>query len=342
MERTWLIVACSLSLTLAACGSVEFQADPNEKKSSSRSAFVFELSPGGEIITVQTGDTVSELAERYDATARQIIIINNIRPPYQIQSGQRLRLPPSQRLYRVQEGDSLSGIAAKFRVNSEEIAVINFLPPPYRLNEGDWLGIPLSDRENLGQNKDLLSGQKKSSKNLKSDSVIVTTEDLEPLSLGREPLVSSKKAIVSKRERKLGASVEKAAKASGLEKEFLTPLDGPVISDFGSQADGRRNDGINISAPRGAPVRSVQDGEVIYSGDALQGYGNLVLIKHRDGYVSAYAHMESILAKRGVTVSKGQTIGTVGSSGGVPSPQLHFELRKNNVAIDPAALFPKR
>lgn len=342
MERTRLIIACSLSLTLAACGSVEFQADPNEKKSSSRSAFVFELSPGGEIITVQTGDTVSELAERYDATARQIIIINNIRPPYQIQSGQKLRLPASQRLYRVQEGDSLSGIAAKFKINSEEIAVINFLPPPYRLNEGDWLGIPLSDREKLLQNNNLLSGQKKSSKNLKSDSVIVTTEDLEPLSQGRKPLVSSKKAIVSKRERKLGASVEKAAKASGLEKEFLTPLDGPVISDFGSQADGRRNDGINISAPKGAPVRSVQDGEVIYSGDALQGYGNLVLIKHRDGYVSAYAHMESILAKRGVMVSKGQTIGTVGSSGGVPSPQLHFELRKNNVAIDPAALFPKR
>ena len=342
MECTRLIIACSLSLTLAACGSVEFQADPNEKKSSSRSAFVFELSPGGEIITVQTGDTVSELAERYDATARQIIIINNIRPPYQIKSGQKLRLPPSQRLYRVQEGDSLSGIAAKFKINSEEIAVINFLPPPYRLNEGDWLGIPLSDREKLLQNNNLLSGQKKSSKNLKSDSVIVTTEDLEPLSLGRKPLVSSKKAIVSKGERKLGASFEKAAKSSGLEKEFLSPLDGPVISDFGSQADGRRNDGINISAPKGAPVRSVQDGEVIYSGDALQGYGNLVLIKHRDGYVSAYAHMESILAKRGVTVSKGQTIGTVGSSGGVPSPQLHFELRKNNVAIDPAALFPKR
>jgi len=342
MDCTRLIIACSLSLTLAACGSVEFQADPNERKSSSRSAFVFELSPGGEIITVQTGDTVSELAERYDATARQIIIINNIRPPYQIQSGQKLRLPPSQRLYRVQEGDSLSGIAAKFKVNSEEIAVINFLPPPYRLNQGDWLGIPLSDREKPLQNKELLSGERKSSKNLKSDSIIVTTEDLKPLSLGREPLVSSKKAIVSKPERRLGASVERAAKASGLEKEFLTPLDGPVISDFGSQADGRRNDGINISAPKGAPVRSVQDGEVIYSGDALQGYGNLVLIKHRDGYVSAYAHMESILAKRGVTVSKGQTIGTVGSSGGVPSPQLHFELRKNNVAIDPAALFPKR
>ena len=342
MECSRLIIACSLSLSLVACGSVEFQADPNERKPSSRSAFVFELSPGGETITVQTGDTVSELAERYDATARQIIIINNIRPPYQIQSGQRLRLPPSQRLYRVQEGDSLSGIATKFGVNSEEIAVINFLPPPYRLNEGDWLGIPLSDRENLSQNKDLLSGQKKSSKNLKSDSVIVTTEDLKPLSLGRKPPVSSKKAIVSKPERKFESSSERATKASGLEKEFLTPLDGPVISDFGSQADGRRNDGINISAPRGAPVRSVQDGEVIYSGDALQGYGNLVLIKHRDGYVSAYAHMESILAKRGVTVSKGQTIGTVGSSGGVPSPQLHFELRKNNVAIDPAALFPSR
>ncbi|MEQ9121657.1 MAG: M23 family metallopeptidase, partial [Alphaproteobacteria bacterium] len=121
----------------------------------------------------------------------------------------------------------------------------------------------------------------------------------------------------------------------GIRGGFLAPIDGPVIAGFGSQEDGRRNDGVNVAAPRGAPVRAAADGEVVYAGDALQGYGNLILVRHGDGWVTAYAHLDSILAKRGETVKRGQTIGSVGSSGGVGAPQLHFEMRQNNKAVDP-------
>ena len=126
-----------------------------------------------------------------------------------------------------------------------------------------------------------------------------------------------------------------AVASPGRRGGFLAPIDGPVVAKFGSQADGRRNDGVNIAAPRGAPVRAAADGEVVYAGDALQGYGNLILVRHSDGWVTAYAHLDRILARRGERVARGQSIGAVGSTGGVSAPQLHFEMRKDNKAVDP-------
>ena len=98
---------------------------------------------------------------------------------------------------------------------------------------------------------------------------------------------------------------------------------------------GRRNDGINIAAPRGAPVRAVDGGIVAYAGNQLRGYGNLVLIKHPDGLISAYAHCEQLLVQRGEHVARGQVIAKVGETGGVAQPQLHFELRQGDRAVDP-------
>ena len=108
-----------------------------------------------------------------------------------------------------------------------------------------------------------------------------------------------------------------------------------MISSFGSKSKGLRNDGINIAAPRGAPVVAAENGVVVYAGNELRGFGNLVLIKHAGGWVSAYAHNDRLLVRRGDKVRKGQRIALVGSTGGVTSPQLHFELRKGKRARDP-------
>ena len=110
---------------------------------------------------------------------------------------------------------------------------------------------------------------------------------------------------------------------------------GRVISSFGAKSKGLRNDGINIAAPRGTPVRAAENGVVVYAGNELRGFGNLVLIKHSGGWVSAYAHNEDLAVRRGDKVRKGQRIARVGSSGGVTTPQLHFELRKGKRARDP-------
>jgi murein DD-endopeptidase MepM/ murein hydrolase activator NlpD len=121
---------------------------------------------------------------------------------------------------------------------------------------------------------------------------------------------------------------------------FQWPLVGPVVAEFGSRQDGTRYDGINIAAPRGTPVRAAENGTVAYAGNELRGYGNLILISHAGGWVTAYAHTDRILVSRGDQVSVGQTIATVGSSGSVAESQLHFEIRQGSEAVDPREHLP--
>lgn len=116
---------------------------------------------------------------------------------------------------------------------------------------------------------------------------------------------------------------------------FQWPLRGAILSDFGPKPGGLHNDGINISASRGASVVSADNGVVAYAGNELRGFGNLLLIRHADGWMTAYAHLDDMLVERGAKVTRGQKIGTVGSTGNVSSPQLHFEVRRGNRAIDP-------
>jgi len=119
---------------------------------------------------------------------------------------------------------------------------------------------------------------------------------------------------------------------------FVWPMAGRVISDFGVSGNGQRNDGINIAAPLGTPIRAAASGTISYAGNELKGYGNLILIKHDDGYVTAYAHAESIVVNRGDTVSKGQIIAYAGATGDVSTPQLHFEIRHGVQPVNPRTL----
>lgn len=123
------------------------------------------------------------------------------------------------------------------------------------------------------------------------------------------------------------------ARAGG---RFLWPVRGHILSDFGNKPDGSQNDGINIAAPEGTPVLAADNGVVAYAGNELRGFGNLLLIRHADGWVTAYAHLEKILVQRGATVTRGEKIGLVGASGGVGTPQLHFEIRKGSTPVNPA------
>ena len=116
---------------------------------------------------------------------------------------------------------------------------------------------------------------------------------------------------------------------------FLWPVSGKVVSTFGSKGSGLHNDGINIEAPRGTPIRAAENGVVAYAGNEIRGFGNMLLIKHEDGWITAYAHADSLLVKRGDKVKKGDMIARVGSTGTVDRPQLHFEMRKGKRAVDP-------
>jgi protein-L-isoaspartate(D-aspartate) O-methyltransferase len=132
------------------------------------------------------------------------------------------------------------------------------------------------------------------------------------------------------------ASIDDAVdEASSDGKSFRWPVRGRIISGFGTKPNGEKNDGINLAVPEGTSVKAAEGGTVIYAGNELEGYGNLVLVRHADGWVSAYAHNKEILVKRGDQVRRGQTVGYAGMTGSVTSPQVHFELRKGAKPVNP-------
>ena len=123
---------------------------------------------------------------------------------------------------------------------------------------------------------------------------------------------------------------------------FVWPVSGEIISNFGGPANGERNDGINIATPLGTPIHAAASGTITYSGNELKDYGNLVLIKHEDGYVTAYAHADRLIVARGDVVSRGQVIGYAGQTGDVSTPQLHFEIRHDTQPVNPKPLLMAR
>ena len=135
---------------------------------------------------------------------------------------------------------------------------------------------------------------------------------------------------------------EPGQKDIGNAPTFVWPVSGRVISDFGAASNGERNDGINIAMLQGAPIKAAAGGTVSYSGDELKDYGNLLLIRHDGGYVTAYAHADRLLVQRGDVVTKGQVIAYAGHTGDVSTPQLHFEIRKGTTPVDPDSLLSQR
>jgi murein DD-endopeptidase MepM/ murein hydrolase activator NlpD len=122
---------------------------------------------------------------------------------------------------------------------------------------------------------------------------------------------------------------------TGASSSFRWPVKGRVIQGFGPKSGGGQNDGINVAVPEGTPIKAAEDGVVAYAGSELKGYGNLVLVRHSNGFVTAYAHASELNVKKGETIKRGQVIGKAGQTGNVSSPQLHFEVRKGATPVDP-------
>ncbi len=127
----------------------------------------------------------------------------------------------------------------------------------------------------------------------------------------------------------------KLAEGTGARPKFRWPANGRIIAGYGLTTNGQQNDGINIALPENTPVKAAEDGVVAYAGNELKGYGNLILVRHANGYVTAYAHAKELLVKRGDQVKRGQVIARSGQTGNVNAPQLHFEIRKGVSPLDP-------
>ena len=265
---------------------------------------------------VSGGETVYDIARLKRLSAESIIATNNLRPPYDLTPGQILILP-AQQLYTVLKGDTLYGIARDLNVSSSALVKSNRLQPPYMIYAGQQLVIP-------GKKLRQKPATQIASSDTPSARGSVQVRPLQPTS-DREAPPSTPAAATP-----LPAPGPLAGGG-----RFLWPVEGRIMSGFGPQAKGQHNDGIKISVAEGTPVRATDNGVVAYSGDALRGYGNLLLIKHAGGWISAYAHNSRLLVKRGDRVQRGQVIAKSGQSGNVASPQLHFELRRGRKAVDP-------
>ena len=273
--------------------------------------------------TVSEGETLWTISQRYNIVMRDIAASNTLRPPFILRTGQRLRLPPP-REYQVRRGDTLYAVSRIFGVSISELASLNDLQAPYAIHTGQILRLPSATARNAA---------------VQTASASIVTPGRKPVRAavqgGADDTVSSpsaqKTASVSKPRTKMTAKTPK--RSSG---KFLKPVEGPVVSSYGPKKNGLHNDGINIKAPKGTPVRAAENGVVVYAGNELKGSGNLVLVRHDSGWMSAYAHMDRILIKRGAVVARGQSIGTVGQTGSVDQPQLHFEIRRGTEAINPA------
>ena len=222
--------------------------------------------------------------------------------------------------YTVRSGDTLSEIAESYSLSDTQLVAYNRLGDPDRIYPGQVLRIP------------------RDSYRVASTSPAPRPYYAPRRAVHHEPRYEKRYARRAEpKPRPAPQRVEEAQAYSG-PLHFIWPVAGHVISSFGETANGGRNDGINISATVGEPIRAAAAGNVIYAGNELKGYGNLVLIRHEDGYVTAYAHAERIAVVRGTHVKKGEVIGYAGSTGDVTRPQLHFEIRRGVRPVDPKPL----
>ncbi len=283
------------------------------------------LPPGGRY-RVQPGDTLYGIARRFGLPVQSIVQRNGLAPPYRLSPGQELQLP-AQRVHRVQPGDTLYSLSRQYNVERSQLAAVNDLQAPYSLSVGQSLAIPATGPAPAGQLAMVPAAAPRGAQ--PAPTPRAAPQPPQPQAAQPQPAALPTQPPDP-------PPVPPTANGLG----FLWPTQGRVIAEFGAQGDGRHNDGINIAAPRGAPVVAAERGEVVYAGNELRGFGNLLLIRHENGWVTAYAHNSSLLVSKGERVSRGQVIARVGRSGNVDRPQLHFEIRKGSRAVDPRELLP--
>ncbi len=222
----------------------------------------------------------------------------------------------------VRPGDTLSQIAERHRVSAEDIVAMNNITNPDHIISGDQLYVPAY-------------GVGRTAMDAAPPTPRATTQRASTQSTQTRQASYQPKTSRAARRQTPGSSPRAAPSTSA---RFQWPIRGRVISNYGTGANGERNDGINIAAARGTPFRAAEAGTVSYVGNELRGFGNLLLIKHDNGFVTAYAHADRINVTRGQRVEAGQFVGQLGATGDVSEPQLHFEIRQGTKPVNPTAL----
>jgi murein DD-endopeptidase MepM/ murein hydrolase activator NlpD len=322
---------------------------------------------GGTAISVGPNETIDVLANRYGVPAGAIAQANGISTTTPIYPGQRLviprynyagassaaapapaakplpprapalasapRLAPAQhagKMHIVQPGETLSKIAAMYGKPLAEVAAANNIPPYKQVRMGERIVIP-----GVAANAAPQAAAVAAAPRVSPPQTQTQPQSQPQRVVAAEPATNSARIVTPAAEQPAPQTPAAEAEPMGNGPGFRWPVRGRVIAGFGPKPTGQQNDGINLAVPEGTPIKAADDGVVAYAGNELKGYGNLVLLRHSNGLVTAYAHASELLVKRGDTIKRGQVIAKSGQTGNVSSPQLHFEVRKGTTPVDP-------
>ena len=332
---------------------------------------VRQVKSGG--IRVEEGMTLYSIARANGMTVSRLAEANGISPPYSVHAGQIIKIPgvakpqapqtvlklqkpaaepavemaddepeaqpvkikkPAAKVgasHVVKTGDTLFSLGRKFGVHPYAIASLNGLSKDSTLSLGQSVRIPAGGLKTVVADvpEDAAAPAAQPVKKIKQKLIAEQAPD---------PVEEEAPAPVIKQKKQVAAEVAEEAPVPVVNPGspgFRWPVKGKVISGYGPKSNGLRNEGINLAVPEGTSVRAAEAGIVAYAGNELKGYGNLVLVRHEGGWVTAYAHAKELFVKRGDTVKRGDVIAKAGQTGSVSSPQLHFEIRKGATAMDP-------
>ena len=309
-----------------------------------------------DFVIVKKGDTIFSLSKKHKKSVKDLININNLKSPYLLSIGQKIKLVDIKNFtkkneienikevkqikpeiikpvvvskkqlieIKVENKETLYSLSRKYSIPVNELAVINKLSPPFILIPGQVLKVPKISSVDKQTDTIKVIDKNKMSKFVYAPKIAIHKEN----KYNKEHKKEVKK-ISSDPKQKLPII---ANRSSNL---FSWPLRGKILSAYGIKSNGLFNDGINISGNIGTKVSSSENGVIAYAGNELKGMGNLIIIQHSGGWMTVYAHLDTMKVRRGIKVRVGDTIGTVGKTGKVSSPQLHFEIRKGSKAYDP-------
>ena len=252
-------------------------------------------------IMVQKGDTLYSLSRKYEIPVNDLAVMNKLSSPFNLSVGQKIKVPRLEnvRTASVSEIKTVSAVQA----TSEKITPAKKAVQQVVLKESKPVTV---------------------AKNTQNTSQVVKVQN----ATNEKSVVEQKKVSTNQKKQ----SVKIAARSSS---KFSWPIRGKILSAYGAKNNGLFNDGINIASSFGAAVKAAENGIVAYAGNEVKGMGNLIIIQHSDGWMTVYAHLDSMSVKRGARVNVGTQIGRVGKTGKVDQPQLHFEIRKGTKAYNP-------
>lgn len=331
---------------------------PEENMADAPAKPVLRKQASGASVKVTKGMTLYSIAKANSVSVSRLASANRIKPPYNVAIGRTLIIPgaseavmPEPKMaasaepetltldeparkpkaaagaHKVAAGETLFSLGRKYKMSPYAIAQANGLERNSTLKIGQAIKIPGGAAGKSMARiapEDVIAAPER--KTADADMTLKTPEAEK--SLAAEEIPAAKPAETAEQ-----VAAPPASGSSAVAMRW--PVRGKVISGYGSKPNGLKNEGINIAVPEGTGIRAADSGVVAYAGNELKGYGNLVLIRHEGGWVTAYAHAKELFVKRGDTVKRGDVIAKAGQTGSVTSPQLHFEVRKGATAMDP-------